>query len=243
MDYTEVTGTIYRAESTGGEPAKGVRLTIKKVVKAGALISAKDIRTPPSDDDGVITFKVPRASTVYIYGDVEGLDRNQSTGTPLAIPDTETATLESLISVASVPSQGITVTGIGNRVGTFTFNEDDFEIEQSSAGVVAVAIKADRLNLLILSISTDTAIDTGNAQHTLVKIDTSLQEVTAGLPPLETMIGRLITLKKMSDDNTGYADGFESEMVEDWLVYPLEMKGQLITITPDDGRWEIIGRG
>src|SRR5687768_12193401 len=95
-DLCEITGTVYDA---AGAALAGVRLTVKEVRKDGLLVS-DDAVDYASDEDGVITFSVPRASTVKVQGGVVGLTRD----TWLTVPDAASANLEDLITVTAPPT-------------------------------------------------------------------------------------------------------------------------------------------
>jgi hypothetical protein len=105
-----VSGIIYKTEGDN-EPARKVRVTVMRVLLAGALYSLLPV-TKKTDDDGAITLNLPRNSVAYIHADVEGLDMEGGVG--LTIPNEATADIGSLIAVTVIPDEGITVKSDGN---------------------------------------------------------------------------------------------------------------------------------
>lgn len=148
-----ITGTLYRV--TGGVYPRA-QLTIQKVIKNGALVvlTSKTIR---ADENGVVTFTVPRSSVAYIHGNFRAgaTDFKPNEGVALSIPDADTATLESLAAAAAIPVQGLTVkrdgTSLANRIGTVDFSAL-FTVTESPTGEANVTINADAL-LELLNLS------------------------------------------------------------------------------------------
>jgi hypothetical protein len=136
-----VSGTVYKIYQGQQIPAAGAVLWVEKIVKNGSLYST--IRSSVrADANGVVTITVPRSSVVYLSGEVLGLDKVG--GVALAIPDAATATLESLVHVASVPTTGIVVKQDGtakpNKEGTLNFT--GAVVTETTPGSVTVAISA-----------------------------------------------------------------------------------------------------
>ena len=99
-ELTAISGTLY---DSAGNPVVGGRLTIKRVVKDGVLVS-DERRDVLSVAGGAISFNVLRASTILVEGKVEGFTREVW----LTVPDAETAFLENLVPATSPPSSAVT---------------------------------------------------------------------------------------------------------------------------------------
>ena len=101
LSLCTISGTIYYPD---GSPAVGEVLRIVRAVKDGELLSSLLQTTAPADANGLITFSVPRNAIVWMWGNVLGFNTNHSTGSPLAIPDSATATLISVDYATTTPN-------------------------------------------------------------------------------------------------------------------------------------------
>lgn len=151
LSQTTITGTIY---TTSGEPAAGVNVYANRAIKTGVVIQAAPKLVAISDASGVLHrvqsngtlgdegFYLPRAATVYLEAQAEGLNV-AGKGVALSIPDASSATLESLISVSQVPSTGITVKSNGssltNPIGAVDFSSA-FVVTESPTGEANIAL-------------------------------------------------------------------------------------------------------
>jgi hypothetical protein len=139
-----VTGTLLQ---TNNQPFGVNRraLTVVQVVKSGALYMVIPI-SRPTNASGVVTFTVPQSSTAYVYADANGLNANGTAGVALTIPASATANLEDLVSVTSIPAEGVTVkdegTALTTLVGTFDFVGSGVAVTQPTAGTATVTITA-----------------------------------------------------------------------------------------------------
>lgn len=105
LQMTTVTATVYDG---AGALVAGAKITVHKVVKNGAVISSTAVTTSASNASGVITFVVPRASTVHLSGPVVGLETAKyPTGRALAVPDAATASLADLIPASTSSATGV----------------------------------------------------------------------------------------------------------------------------------------
>ena len=96
-----ITGTLYKPD--GITLAVGEALRIVKCVLSGGLITSYLHTTPVSDSNGVIAFTAPQGATIWVWGDVVGLNGNASEGTALVVPSNSTATLSALVPPTSTP--------------------------------------------------------------------------------------------------------------------------------------------
>jgi hypothetical protein len=183
VEYCEITGTITPILEAGD--TDGARLYIHRVVKAGALIPV--IMAPVQAASNTVTFRVPKASTIYISGTVEGFWRDSngdlySRDNPkaLSVPNAATADLATLVAVASIPSEGLTVksnnVALANPFGALDFS-DAFTLTESPTGELNIDITGagiSSLNLLTGSAQTlvpgssgdDFAISSSGSAHT-----------------------------------------------------------------------------
>ena len=77
-----------------GNIAPYVIISIKRLVKDGHNITLPPTTNmPASDANGVVQFRTLRASTIWIYASVAGLDSDKVYGKALSIPDADTAWL------------------------------------------------------------------------------------------------------------------------------------------------------
>lgn len=136
-----VSGTIYKVDGTA---AGSIPVTIVKVVKAGSLISSRS-QTIRTAVNGTITLTIPRDSVAYVYADARGLNNNGPAGVALSIPNSDTANLESLVSIGSIPVNGVTVkvndTTLSTLIGTFDFGAG-FVVVQTPTGEVNLSVNA-----------------------------------------------------------------------------------------------------
>jgi hypothetical protein len=136
-----VSGTVYKIYQGQQVPAANAVLWVEKIVKAGSLYSTQR-SSVRADANGFVTLTLPRNSTVYLSGEVLGLDKTGGVG--LAIPDSATATIESLVHITSVPTTGIVVKQAGsalpNKEGTINFT--GATVTETTPGSVTVAISS-----------------------------------------------------------------------------------------------------
>lgn len=149
-DYCEITGTLRKPEQNA--LAADAAIHIHRASKAGANMVIIPFRAI-SDDLGVVTFRVPKACTIYVSGRVDGLWKdasgnryNEDNPKALAVPDADTATLESLVAVAAVPSEGLTVqdegTPLATLIGTLNVTGAAGSIAQTAPGVAALSFNS-----------------------------------------------------------------------------------------------------
>lgn len=93
MSVINLTGTALLADGT---PHAGAEIRCHKIVKDGTVIS-ETIQSYFSNGLGEFDFNLIRASTAYLSGKFPALDKNLREGTPIELPDTASATLESLL--------------------------------------------------------------------------------------------------------------------------------------------------
>lgn len=101
MTTTHITGTAYLAD---GNTADGAVLKCFKVLKSQALVSEQVVEFT-ADDSGAFDFQLIRDSVAYLWGNFPGFDADPINGTPVVIPDSSSATLESLQAAISIPEQ------------------------------------------------------------------------------------------------------------------------------------------
>ena len=98
----EITGTVH---DVNGEPVAGVKVIVTKVLKSGATVQYKQRTVAISEDDGLVTFNLPRSSNAWIEGKffVGSTNFSVRNGVVRSIPNTATATLESLGDAVTLP--------------------------------------------------------------------------------------------------------------------------------------------
>jgi hypothetical protein len=113
LQQTTITGTLYLPDATIAP--KGTSLTVMKATKSGVAIKAETRTFFVSDNLGTITFTVPRASKAWLQaeGFVGSTNLNVNGGVKVDIPDSDTATLESLGASVDGPTSGLTVRNSG----------------------------------------------------------------------------------------------------------------------------------
>lgn len=135
MDECVITGTIFQVD--GVTPKGRVKLTVRRVLLDGALISTAD-KSYYSDVDGFITFTLPRGSIAYISADIEGFD-GKANGTPVTIPDAASASLEDLVPALNPPSTAVSQAALQSETARATaaegaLDERVTELESSGGG-------------------------------------------------------------------------------------------------------------
>lgn len=120
-EICQVTGVVYLYEGEN-TPAANVPVTVRRVLLAGQLYSTFSC-TRYTDSNGNISLSLPQGSTAYIFAPVEEFEVEG--GVALAIPEDDTARLEDLVSVETVPPEGLTIQDAGvpfsQLVGTLNF--------------------------------------------------------------------------------------------------------------------------
>lgn len=142
LPLTAVSGTIF---DVNGSPAAGVAVYIARVEKSGIVIEAHQRLAGTSDELGEIEFTVARNSTAWISGSFRVGATSFASDTAVSIPDAATATLESLGSVAGVPSTGLTVKVNGvagaNPIGTLDIGSG-ITATESPTGEINLSVSA-----------------------------------------------------------------------------------------------------
>src|SRR5262245_10970079 len=133
-----VSGTIYKLDGTA---AANETLRVGDVRKNGVLIQLAPI-TYTANGSGFITFNVIRGTTAKIYGNVAGF--NVVGGVTVLIPDAASASLEGLVTVAAVPTSGLTIelndtSASTGKFGTLDFSTN-FTITESPTGEANIGI-------------------------------------------------------------------------------------------------------
>ena len=139
LPQASIQGTAYLPT---GAVAANVRITLVKARVSGQSMAIIN-QTYTTDPSGQYSFSVPRNSTVWIYSNIIGLNTNGATGTPISIPNAAGPyDLKDLITVPSVPSQGIVVkdngTALTSLVGTINFI--GATVTQPTAGVANITV-------------------------------------------------------------------------------------------------------
>ena len=118
---------------------------VHKVIQSGSLIQSRQEHVATSDENGVVSFTVPRNSTAWINGNfyAGSTSFNVDSGVSVAVPDSATATLESLGAAVTVPTQGLTVKSNGSAlahlIGTLDFSSD-FTLTESPTGEANISL-------------------------------------------------------------------------------------------------------
>lgn len=106
---TTLSGTVYDQTGAG---KSGMKLYVVKTLKDGVVLAAPQT-VATSGVGGTISLTVLRGSTIYLYSrDIPRFSSRGPAGIPYVIPDTATASIESLVVLTSVMAeQGDTVAG------------------------------------------------------------------------------------------------------------------------------------
>lgn len=144
IDLCTITGTVFDVE---GNPAAGAEVWVSKVIASGVIIDTLQQRVAVSDAAGLVSFTVARNSTAWIFGSfyVGSTAFNVDNGIACAIPDSSTATLESLGAAVSGPTTGLTIKSNGVAAAGLFSTVDlstDFTLDTSVAGVLGVDLAA-----------------------------------------------------------------------------------------------------
>jgi plastocyanin len=135
---TAVTGTLYNGDGTAAASGK---LLLTKVVKNGVIVMAST-KSIVADASGNVSFNVLRGSTITLKGDVIIGGAELTGGADFTVPDSASATLESLAAAASFPSTGLTVkvnnTAQPNLIGTLDFGSG-LTVTESPSGEINVS--------------------------------------------------------------------------------------------------------
>src|SRR5436853_1680536 len=115
-----ISGTVYNPD---GSAAAGAQVKIGKITIAGKVL-AQGPYTYTADGSGAVSFSVARGARCYIYSTASPF--NVTGGISVQIPNSATAALESLASVATVAVAGVTVksngTSLSDFIGTLNFS-------------------------------------------------------------------------------------------------------------------------
>jgi hypothetical protein len=141
MADCELTGTI---KDLHGDAIGGKRLTFTPVSVTGELIHTASRPVTSSTTAltlGQFTVTLIQGGSYNIQGNVLGFT---GTGLSVTIPSSGSATLESLLAAASIPTQGLTIkdegTALASLIGTLNFVGSGVVVTQASAGVATVTI-------------------------------------------------------------------------------------------------------
>jgi hypothetical protein len=145
-DYCLISGVAYKPAlgPTGAIIAPEAALWVSPVSIAGvSLWTAGD--QAKADATGLISFRAVRGSTINIRGDVLGWDKeNHKDGVNVVVPDAATANLEDLTSVATVPTNGLTIynegVALSGLYGSIDFLGAAINAVEASPGRVSVTI-------------------------------------------------------------------------------------------------------
>ena len=103
-----ITGTAYNVHGVADADAT---LDIKQVVLNGVVITSQ-VEIVRASSLGVMTFALPRGSIAYLYAaNIVGFN-TRTDGHAVAIPDTPTATLESLLPLQDITVEGVTTSAL-----------------------------------------------------------------------------------------------------------------------------------
>jgi hypothetical protein len=144
LTLCQITGTIYKPDTATLVAAAGAKLYVK--VEKNSVIIGTGTMAVTADEDGEVSFSVPRNSQIFVQGNATiGSSTDLTNGKSFTVPDASTATLESLAAVSTVPATGITVVGLANKIGIVEFDDTYFAVAESPTGVANITIDADAL--------------------------------------------------------------------------------------------------
>lgn len=133
MDTTHVTGTAYLAD---GNLAEGAILKCFRILKDQSLISTLEVQFT-ADTSGAFSFDLIRDSIAYLWGNFPGFDQDPVNGTPVAIPDTANATLESLQSALDLPTEVPVAISTGEGLPGGSGSQLQYKVDSSTFGGLA----------------------------------------------------------------------------------------------------------
>lgn len=245
LPLCKLTGVLVKADGT---PAKNIAPgKVRKVTLDGVLLSTVDIDIL-TDASGNIQSKspdgakreglyLPQGSRAWIWAkEIEGFNKAiaEDNGIPVNIPSLAEYEFRLLIPGAPATSTSASQSALNAEIERATGVEEDLQVQIDGIGITSS---------VVIEISEDTALDLGEATKALVLIDTTDGDVTATLQPLADMANREIIFKKVADDNLAVIDADDMELIDDSLVFNLEMNNQFIVVMPGAGQWRIVGKG
>ena len=177
-----ISGTLLNGEN---DPARGVRLFITPLSVAGAAIHDAGFYTSRSDLAGAVSFTLIQGATYNIKGPVLGF--NSASGTDITMPSEATATVESLVAVASYPSTGLTVFDEAANLGLFT------TVKFLGSGVAAAPLSAGVLGVTITSGGVTDATFITQTPHAGLSAEQALSTLSTGLVKVTNGTGVLST--------------------------------------------------
>jgi hypothetical protein len=134
-----ISGVVYNPDGT---LAAAATFRVSKITKNGVLISQGPF-TYTADGSGAISFSIVRGATVFLYSTVAPF--NVTGGVAVTVPNASSAALESLATVAAVPTAGLTVqtstgpTTLNNKEGTLWFTSG-LKATETAPGVAKIEI-------------------------------------------------------------------------------------------------------
>jgi hypothetical protein len=136
MATCRITGIVYNGQE---EVAANVRLRFTPVSITGVPISSASVRAKTNasgvleNDDGDDYLDLIQGGTYELRGDILGYEDGEN----IQVPVGASATFASLLSIATFPSEGLTVQSNGTPLASLigTFNIVGATVEQTSAGV------------------------------------------------------------------------------------------------------------
>jgi hypothetical protein len=135
-----ITGTVFEVN---GSPLAGVQFRVTTVISPGSFITTED-KIFTSNGSGVVTIPLPRGSMATLAAPIEGLTE----GVTITVPNTATATLESLIPPPSVVTvEGFNFLALGDAPDTYedqagkavVVNDDESGLEFADVALLSGA--------------------------------------------------------------------------------------------------------
>jgi hypothetical protein len=137
-----ITGTVKNVQ---GVPIPHVKIYAVRTTLSSAVIQFKQVTLDTSDANGLVSFNLPQNARVWLQGQffIGSASFSPTSGVPVDIPATATATLESLGAAVSAPTSGVTVTVDGVALPglytTFNFDSATMTVSSPSAGILDIA--------------------------------------------------------------------------------------------------------
>lgn len=145
LSQATITGTIYALD---GSVKSGVKVRVVRVTQAGSNINANTSLETTSAADGTWSLTLPRSSTAWFCSPnssvISGMSSDCNRATAKTIPNSASATFQSLTTVVSFPTGGFVVkdegTSLSDVATTLNFVGSGVAATQASPGVATITI-------------------------------------------------------------------------------------------------------
>jgi len=145
LSQSTISGTIYALD---GSVKSGVKVRVVRVTQSGSNINANTNLETTSAADGTWSLTLPRSSTAWFCSPnssvISGMSSDCNRATAKTIPNSASATFQSLTTVVSFPTGGFVVkdegTSLSDVATTLNFVGSGVAATQASPGVATITI-------------------------------------------------------------------------------------------------------